>query len=175
MFLLAFAALLPRLRMPNVEFWSVDRTFGLHIPEEKITLLLEKCRQSKPDETGGILIGFYTSAHDCAVVTTISKAPPDSQSGRAYFVRGLRGLQRLVDSLWHRKHYYYLGEWHFHPNGPAIPSSIDSRQMKKIANAAGYQCPEPILVIIGGNPPEEWAVKAYVYPRGKNLIELTQS
>lgn len=161
--------------MPDFEFWSTDRKFGLKIPEEKMALLIAMCIRAKPHETGGIIIGFYTNAHDCALVTTISRAPSDSHSGRAYFVRGVRGLQRWVDYLWRWKHSYYLGEWHFHPDGPPIPSSTDSRQMKKIANAADYQCPEPILVIISGDPPEEWAVRAYVFPRGKNRIELINS
>ena len=64
--------------MPDLEFWSPDRQFGLKIPEEKIALLLAMCAQSTPHETGGILIGFYTTARDCAVVTAISRAPSDS-------------------------------------------------------------------------------------------------
>jgi integrative and conjugative element protein (TIGR02256 family) len=171
-FLLVFAAFPPELYMPDLDFWSADRRFGLKIPEEQMALLLARCIQSKPNETGGILVGFYTTAHDCAVVTTVSKPPSDSHSGRAYFVRGIRGLQRWVDYLWRKRRHYYLGEWHFHPHRAPIPSATDSQQMRKIAKAAAYQCPEPILVIVGGNPPEEWAVKAYVFPRCEGLIEL---
>jgi integrative and conjugative element protein (TIGR02256 family) len=160
--------------MPDVEFWSTDRKFGLKLPEEKMSLLLEMCAQSAPHETGGVLIGFYTNAHDCAVVTAVSRAPSDSQSGRAYFFRGIRDLQRWIDYVWRRKSQYYLGEWHFHPHGAPLPSSTDTRQMREIAETTHYQCPEPILLIVGGNPPEKWAVRAYVSPRGKDIVELIE-
>ena len=132
MSLLAFAVSPQRLGIPDLEFWSPDRQFGLKIPEEKIALLLAVCAQSTPHETGGILIGFYTTARDCAVVTAISRAPSDSQRGKAYFVRGVRGLQRWINYLWRRKHHYYLGEWHFHPGGLPSSSPTDVTQMKNI-------------------------------------------
>jgi hypothetical protein len=47
--------------------------------------------------------------------------------------------------------------------------------MRSIAEAADYQCPEPILVIIGGCPPKRWAMKAYVFPKGSGGIELLRS
>ena len=118
------------------------------------------------------LAGFYTTAHDCAVVTAVSRAPSDSRHGRTHFLRGVRGLQRWIDYLWRRKHHYYLGEWHFHPGGPPRPSFTDTEQMKKFAASPDYQCPEPLLVIIGGTPPETWTVAACVFPRGQGVVEL---
>jgi len=161
--------------MADFEFWSTDRKYGLRIPEKEIAHILELCAQSKPYETGGILIGCYTTAHDCALVTAVSRAPSDSKRGRTHFVRGVRGLQRWIDYLWRRKHSYYLGEWHFHPGGLSHPSRTDAVQMRSIAEAADYQCPEPILVIIGGCPPERWAMKAYVFPKESDGIELLRS
>lgn len=153
--------------MPDLEFWSADRKFGLRVPEKEVEHALKICAESTPHETGGILTGFYTKAHDCAVVTAISRAPSDSQHARMHFIRGVRGLQRWIDYLWRRKHHYYLGEWHFHPDGFPYPSLTDAGQMRNIGKAADYQCPEPILMTIGGNPPEYSAVRAYVFPKGK--------
>lgn len=158
--------------MPDLELWSRDRKFGLILPETHVSLLLALCAQSTPHETGGILAGFYTTAHDCAVVTAVSRAPSDSRHGRTFFLRGVRGLQRWIDYLWRRKHQYYLGEWHFHPGGPPRPSCTDTEQMKQFAASPDYQCPEPILVIIGGTPPETWTVGAYVFPRDQGIVEL---
>jgi hypothetical protein len=44
--------------------------------------------------------------------------------------------------------------------------------MKDIAKAPHYFWPEPILVIIGGSPPEQCTVKAYVFPKGERPIAL---
>jgi integrative and conjugative element protein (TIGR02256 family) len=158
--------------MPDLEFWSIDRKFGLILQEMHVSLLLALCAQSKPHETGGILAGFYTTAHDCAVVTAVSRAPSDSRHGKTHFFRGVRGLQRWIDYLWRRKHHYYLGEWHFHPGGPPRPSFTDTEQMKKFAASSDYQCPEPILVIIGGTPPETWTVGTYVFQMDQGVVEL---
>ena len=175
MSLLVSAGLPQRLLMSELEFWSEDHRFGLQIAKKTMSYILKMCAVSKAYETGGILVGFYTTAHDCAVVTAASKAPSDSQSGRTRFMRGVRGLQRWLEYLWHRRHHYYLGEWHFHPYGLPYPSQTDIEQMSRIADAVHYGCPEPILLIVGGNPTAKWDVKVYVCPRGECPVELVRS
>jgi len=158
--------------MRPLEFWSKDSHFGLRIEGEQIAAILRSCRQSAPKETGGILLGHYSKSLDCAVVTHISHAPSDSKSGRTWFVRGVRGLQRMVDRLWQRDHTYYLGEWHFHPYGAPRPSQTDADQMREIASSSQYHCPEPILLIIGGDPSSQWSPGAYVFPRSRLYVEM---
>jgi integrative and conjugative element protein (TIGR02256 family) len=175
MSLLVSAGFPPRLHMSELEFWSEDHRFGFQIAKETMAHILKMCEVSKAHETGGILVGFYTTAHDCAVVTAVSKAPSDSQSGRMRFVRGARGLQRWLEYLWRRKQHYYLGEWHFHPYGFPYPSQTDIERMSRIADTVHYRCPEPVLLIVGGDPTAKWNLKAYVFPKGKGLMELVRT
>lgn len=135
---------------------------------------MESCRRSAPEETGGILVGFYTGALDCAVVTGASERPPDSESGRTWFVRGTVGLQRWLDRLWRRsRRRYYLGEWHFHPGGDPEPSLTDAKQMGEIAGNASYRCPEPVLLLVGGSASDPSDVKVYVFMEGHDTpVEL---
>lgn len=79
--------------MAELEFWSDSPVFGLKIESDTLARILESCRLSAPEETGGILVGYYTDALDCAVVTDASERPPDSKSGRTWFARGTIGLQ----------------------------------------------------------------------------------
>lgn len=160
--------------MPNLEFWSDDCRFGLRVFVEQTSQILRLCIDAKGNEVGGVLAGFYTVAHDCAVVKAISSLPADSRSGKTWFNRGVRGLQVWLDLLWHRQRYYYLGEWHFHPNGVPVPSQVDAEQMKGIACSERYRCPEPVLLIIGGDPLADWTAKAYVFPREHDPAELAQ-
>jgi integrative and conjugative element protein (TIGR02256 family) len=153
--------------MPYLEFWSDDNIFGLKIPDRRIKQLLRLCGRSSPCETGGILLGRYSNALDYALVTSITNAPADSRSGRTWFVRGVRGLQSKIDNMWRRKEGYYLGEWHFHPFGEPSPSGTDSSQMREIARSPQYRCPEPILLIIGGDPPKDWTARAFIYLSGQ--------
>ncbi|MFQ5968801.1 MAG: hypothetical protein ACE5MI_14550, partial [Acidimicrobiia bacterium] len=89
--------------MPGVEFWSSDRRFGLRLGEDEIQSIRDLCAAAKTLETGGILIGFYTQPHDCAVVTAVTGPTPDSRVGLTWFYRGVRGLQDVLNRLWSRK------------------------------------------------------------------------
>jgi hypothetical protein len=44
--------------------------------------------------------------------------------------------------------------------------------MLEIAKSFSYRCPEPILVIIAGDPHATWDVNALVFPRGRAPVEL---
>ncbi len=108
------------------------------------------CDISNPYETGGIIIGRYSDDGLTALITEITDAPDDSIYDLTSFIRGINGLQKKLDTLW-RDRLYYLGEWHYHPNVSARPSITDIRQMITISKNSCLKCPEPILIIIGGN------------------------
>lgn len=159
-----------------MEFWSQDRRFGLVLSAEHRRLLLERCSASWPNETGGILVGYYTAPRDLAVITQLPEAPVDSKSGRAEFVRGRRGLEDLLKRLWNQDaeaREYYLGEWHYHPGQAAEPSARDEAQMKAFAEDPDYRCREPLLVIAGGSLAGGWSITARVYRQGKAAVLLT--
>ncbi|WP_009631118.1 Mov34/MPN/PAD-1 family protein [Synechocystis sp. PCC 7509] len=160
--------------MADLEFWSLDKKFGISIAEKRLSQLLKMCVHSGTNETGGILVGFYTELHTCAVVTAISSPPSDSSSGSNWFNRGTQGLEGWLHRLWHRDKHYYLGEWHFHPYASPKASQIDIEQMNQIASSPLYQCPEPLLLIIGGSSVNEWNAKAYVFLQNTKFIELVR-
>jgi integrative and conjugative element protein (TIGR02256 family) len=158
--------------MKNMEFWSLDNRYGLRIFASELSLMLELCRKSGSFETGGVFFGKYTTAHDCAVITEILGPSDDSESGGTWFKRGIKGLKKKIDSLWINRNEYYLGEWHYHPSSEPEPSPTDKNQMQQIAESLKYNCPEPILVIVGGSVPNDWKIQAYVFRRSRSLIKL---
>ena len=150
--------------MDALEFRSEDGAFGVSIGPETLTKVLNSCRALAPVETGRILVGHYNDALDLALVTDASKRPPDSESGRFWLMRGMSGLQGWLDRLWSSsKRRYYLGEWHFHPGGPPEPSPTDVEQMGKIARSPSYNCPEPVLLLVGGAAQERSDARVYVF------------
>jgi len=156
--------------VPN-EFRSDDRRFGLKLAHEHVAEVLALCGKADGEETGGILVGHYTTAHDCAVVTAVSAAPVDSRRGRAAFSRGTAGLQAWLVDLWQGVRHYYLGEWHYHPKGAPIPSDTDVRQMRDIALSRSYRCPEPVLFIVGGEFPT-FSAGVFVFPCRQGRVDL---
>lgn len=152
---------------------SHDGQFDLCVSARAIDRMLQQCRRAHPRETGSILVGHYPPSLACAVVTATLPAPRDSRAGPRWFERGVRGLQARLDALWHaQRRAYYLGEWHYHPSAVPRPSATDNAQMRRIADDPDYRCPEPLLLLIGGDATRGWRLAALVYPAGTDGIPL---
>jgi integrative and conjugative element protein (TIGR02256 family) len=132
-------------------FVADDHSVAVVVTAAMRAVLLKYCTQAARKETGGIIIGHYTPLGDQAVITEVTGPPRDSQAGDSWFVRGLQGLQRRIDRAWRRRD-YYLGEWHFHPFAQPVPSQRDRAQVLSFSKNAAYRCPEPILIVVGGDP-----------------------
>jgi integrative and conjugative element protein (TIGR02256 family) len=158
--------------MPGIELWSADRRFGVFVQEAIVAQLLKECQLAKSRETGGILIGVYSDRRDRAIVERVTGPTRDSKSGPTWFHRGVLGLQRLLDELWNRGQGYYLGEWHFHPQASPHASETDHTSLRGIAHSDRYNCPEPVLLIIGGDPRGDWRASALVFPRNGKAVSL---
>ena len=156
----------------ELTFRGPNGHFGLHVPSAEVTRMLDICRGAFPSETGGILIGVYNESLNCAAVRNATGPGRDSRAGRTWFERGVIGLQELLRSHWQQRSGYYLGEWHFHPGAPPIPSPRDERSMREFASSPLYRCAEPLLLIIGGDPQHMWTVSAAVYPRLAKTVSL---
>lgn len=152
-------------------FRSADRTFEVRLGRGALGQMLDLCRRAKRLETGGVLIGRYSSDHRVAHVDVATGPGSDSQAGGTWLVRGVRGLQKILDTFWSQKRGYYIGEWHFHPGAAPSPSRRDVSQMRSIASSDQYHCPEPLLVIIGGDPDASYSLHAEVHTRsGRRTI-----
>jgi integrative and conjugative element protein (TIGR02256 family) len=161
--------------MDNCEAWSGDNCYGLRLPSRVLEKTLALCRLAKNGETGGILVGYYSRDRDCAIVTDCSGPPTDSRSGKTFFYRGISGLQRWLKTLWKKdERRYYLGEWHFHPYASPDPSDTDITQIVRNAKDPGYNCPKPIMLIVGGDPNGVWSLYASVCIHGDNVLSLVE-
>ena len=154
---------------PDLIMSSSDGRYRVHVGHIQLEFLLDTCRESGSLETGGLVVGRYNETHDTAIVTHIWGPPTDSVRGPTSFYRGTHGLQARLNSLWSTKE-YYLGEWHYHPNGGGQPSIRDERQMIRIAESLRYNTPEPLLLVVGGS---RWNVVCYVFPRQGSPVRMT--
>ena len=158
--------------MADMEFRGEAARFGLSVPAQVVEEMLALCSAAGNIETGGVLIGEYTCRHDCAIVHLATGPSPDSTATRTTFRRGTRGFQTLLDRLWRRERRYYLGEWHYHPGAAPDPSRVDCTQLTAIEEDSNYRCPEPVLLIIGGDPKGAWDAAAFVFPRGAGWLPM---
>lgn len=146
--------------------------FNLILPNSEYKNILKHCVEAKPRETGGILIGHYSKDGTTAIINEATPPPEDSLHKPSNF---LRGTKKLVDKLnveWERG-YYYLGEWHYHPNSSANPSLTDRKQMIYLSKDKELNCPEPILLIIGESK-DGWIIHIEVCSNKQNIILVSK-
>lgn len=124
----------------------------LWISEEVINVMKDLASSMSPNETGGVLLGYFAESKDI-VVTTIIGPGPKALHARYSFNPDAEFHQMEI-----AKHYYnsngvetYLGDWHTHPFGTHELSNTDKKTLAKIATTPESQNSNPIMLIIYGD------------------------
>lgn len=107
---------------------------------------------SLPNETGGILLGYYDFNIKAIVIVVGLPAPTDSRSDPASFKRGVDGLASAVSEASRRTAgiVRYIGEWHSHPRGhSASPSQDDLVQLIYLAMGMADDGLPGVQLIVG--------------------------
>lgn len=103
---------------------------------------------TSPREVAGWLLGYWT-ADDAHIVVTHATPPGPAGTPFGVHVSG-DGHRGRFDQAWDASdgHVTFLGDWHTHPGGPAIPSRRDREAMDKLATEPTYGTPEPLIAIV---------------------------
>lgn len=157
--------------MNDMHFSSEDNRYQLVLRKHAQKTILDECIKSGRNETGGVLVGYYSDELDQAIVTQVSTKPDDSKSSGFTFVRGIEGLLNFFKNLWPYRR-YYLGEWHFHPFAEPDPSGDDFEAIKEIKANPSYDCKIPLLLILGGNPNKEYRIRSFACGEDSKITEL---
>ena len=91
-------------------------------------------RRARRREIGGVLFGEHVGEADFRIVEATTQARGGSEvtfqrkAGKA--LRDLKSMSRRHGDDPER--FNYLGEWHSHPHGPAVPSHVDEITMYQL-------------------------------------------
>jgi len=154
--------------MNKIRFKSIDDKFSAEITDEILDDIHLECIKANNTETGGILIGKYSKDRSNAIISSITGPPKDSKHSKCTFEIGVIGLDKIIDDNLDLG-YRCIGDWHFHPNSSPKSSITDDKQMKKFASYKPLNCPEPILLIIGGNQTKGWEISVNVYTKDNKI------
>lgn len=101
--------------------------FTVSIDEGVRQQLFEMRRNALPNETGGVILGYYDFTINSLIIVCGLGAPKDSVSTPVSFVRGSEGLLEEVSDASRRTAGVvdYVGEWHSHPDGCSVKQSND--------------------------------------------------
>ncbi len=103
-----------------------DPRWQLRIADGLVKQMRQALRQSRPSETGGLMIGLVHAKRRIIYVTRLLAAP-DSRGSPTAFVRGIHDLPETVADIERRTGGLlgYVGEWHTHPLGGPDLSQTD--------------------------------------------------
>lgn len=163
-----------KLRIP-VRWMSTCGRYHVSISEKCLREMLALCRKHLPREIGTSVYGTYSADGFHARVLGNSPIATDSVGGRCSLYRGSQGASHFFADLFMRTQgkQHYVGEWHSHPSGPPHPSGTDNRTLRAIAWDTATNCPECILLILGGDLVRDPTLGVYVYSRQRGRIELS--
>jgi len=127
----------------------INKEYGLHIIVEEVLInaLYDSSLSHYPNEFGGLLVGNYSLDKNTVFINK-TILPSEYTSSRFSFIRGTRGLRRILKNYFKMKpSQYYVGEWHSHPDGLAVPSGTDLNAFIKITSHDEVYIDNPILLI----------------------------
>ena len=127
--------------------------------------LQDKARQIRfanlPNETGGVLLGYFDQKLQSIFVVDILSAPLDSAADPSGFIRGVQGLEEQIKIAQARTANIvsYIGEWHSHPSGISTkPSEHDIRLLSYLAEILNRDGLPGVMLIVGENQ-ETWSIQ----------------
>jgi integrative and conjugative element protein (TIGR02256 family) len=133
----------------------------LWLCEEVYRQVSKEAEYYAPLETGGVLLGYWSSNGELPVVTSFLGPGPKAVHSRRGFVPDqsfhLRGIAELYSASGRRL--TYLGDWHTHPGNAAYLSATDLRTLRKIASEPKARAPRPVMMVLAPGP--VWRASAW--------------
>ncbi|BDT72754.1 hypothetical protein os4_22990 [Comamonadaceae bacterium OS-4] len=132
----------------KLAFDNLDLYFDAGV-EAKLKALREA---ALPNETGGVLLGYFDLPLKSVCIVDCLGAPMDSKASAVTFERGIEGLAKAVEEAARRTTGVvgYIGEWHSHPKGhSASPSKDDLIQLAQLAVGMSEDGLPAVQLIVG--------------------------
>lgn len=105
-----------------------------------------------PNETGGILLGYFDQKLKMLHLVDALPAPVDSETAPDGFTRGKQGLTEIRDECLRRTAHIvdYVGDWHSHPRGVAArPSTTDLGLIAQLTATMAQDGLPALMLIVG--------------------------
>ena len=127
----------------NDPAWQVRLAAGL------ADRMRDALRQTRPSETGGLMIGMVHAKRRIVYVTRLLDAPRDSEGTPMAFLRGVDDLPEAVADIERRSGGLlgYVGEWHTHPAGGPDLSITDLMAAARLKRALD-RVPLPTHIVV---------------------------
>jgi hypothetical protein len=164
---------------------SVGADIRIVLPASALTVIFDECDGFDRDETGGRVIGTYTT-HGAKltinVTGIIESGPQARRSAVSFFQDGeyQEGIFRRIESR--HPEIEHLGNWHtHHVNGLSTLSGGDIETYHRIVNHHNHNTPFFYALLVtakhnSSDPLHRYTVKHFVFRRGDpDFVEIPRS
>lgn len=143
--------------VPLTRLW-----LGIH----HLARMTDDAKTHFPNETGGVLMGYWVSS-DEVVVSEIILGGPKAQRTSTRFIPDSKFQQTKIDELYYGSggQHSYLGDWHTHPCGKLTLSSTDRATLHLISKTPEARARAALMLIIAGET--TWTARAWKWNPSK--------
>lgn len=121
----------------------------------------------KEIETGGIILGRNSEKEENIIISHIIDGGYNAERKKMSFKKDIKYSKKMENKIFKKYGFYYIGEWHTHPNNNTQYSLMDMESMISISNNnRGYK----MIFIISGNNYKN-SFKIYSYDQTTRKIE----
>jgi hypothetical protein len=140
-----------------------DGGWSVRTDKYLIGKLLKERSIKLPNETGGVLIGYFDTQRKIVYVVDSISSPSDSKEGPTFYERGCMKLEKALEEIKviTADQIAYVGEWHSHPSGYSCnPSKDDKNLFDWLRQKIEFDGLPPVMLIIGDNGQTNWKVSS---------------
>jgi integrative and conjugative element protein (TIGR02256 family) len=150
------------------------------ISKSLIDEMESEARRWAPLETGGVLLGFWSTDEPTAEITAVTGPGPNAVHRRSSFIPDYDYQDREITVAYRRsgRIHSYLGDWHSHPFGSGMLSLSDRRTLQRIATDVGARAPQALMAVLSHKKawtPHIWMYKPPGSIREKLLMKCDES
>lgn len=131
-----------------------------------------------PRETGGPLFGYDN--HGELVITRAYPPGPRAFHAPWLYRPDRDSVQAAIDDVYEATvgRERWVGSWHTHPLGRALPSVVDRHTAGRVAAEDLVACPEPVMLIqttrVAGRRQRPGPLGAFRYARARGRLERVE-
>lgn len=145
---------------------------NLRIPHPIAEEWSNSLKKAGNKEIGGVLFGEHVGESDFRIVHATKQT---GGGGHSYFRRKGSAARREINRLSaehgdNYERFNYLGEWHSHPNAPAIPSTKDELTMQRLLIDPDTNAHFLVLIIMQLIQDKTIEMSAIAYLRSGHIV-----
>lgn len=128
--------------------------------------MVHEAARAEPDETGGVLMGYWSIDRGEVVVTDMIGPGPAAEHNRATFRPDGKFQQIEIERIYtdSGRISTYLGDWHTHPGGGSLLSDRDRATLRSVALDTDARASRPLMAILDRRP--DWEITVWLLRLG---------